>query len=37
MILNTLEVLAEGYTMASKTGIESKRVLELIQGMKICQ
>ena len=33
MILGTLEILSEAYTMASKTDIESARVLELIQGM----
>ena len=37
MVLNTLEVLAEGYTMASKTGIEASRVLELVQGKKIAR
>lgn len=33
MILGTLEILSEAYTMASKTDIESARVFELIQGI----
>jgi hypothetical protein len=32
MVLGTLEILSEAYTMASKTDIESARVFELIQG-----
>ena len=35
MILGSLEVLSEAYTMANKTDIESDRVLELIKGIII--
>ena len=35
MILGSLEVLSEAYTIANKTNIESDRVLELIKGITV--